>query len=151
MHPGPAAGARSRLDQLERWERELVEGSRVARLGLTGEDDRPRVLPVTFAAAAGCLWSAIDAKPKRAGTEPARLRQLRRRPQATLTVDFYDDDWSRLAWVQVLGSIRILEPAAALEGLEALTRKYPQYRESPPPGPVLRLEPDRVISWRARP
>src|SRR5436190_567980 len=38
----------------------MLESERVARLGLLGEDDRPRVLPVTFAVAGGALYSAID-------------------------------------------------------------------------------------------
>ena len=139
------------LERLEGWERDLLERARVAHLGLVDDRDRPRVLPVTFAVAEGSIWSAIDDKPKRAGTEPARVRYLRRRPQAAVTVDHYDDLWSRLAWVQVLGIVTILEAGAAREGLAALGAKYAQYRERPPPGPVLRLEPRRTLSWRARP
>jgi PPOX class probable F420-dependent enzyme len=137
------------IDRLEGWERELLERARVGHLGLLDDRDRPRVLPVTFAVAEGSIWSAIDDKPKRAGTEPARVRYLRRRPQAAVTVDRYDDEWSRLAWVQVLGTVSILEPAAALAGIDALSEKYAQYRATPPPGPVLRLDPTRAISWRA--
>jgi PPOX class probable F420-dependent enzyme len=137
------------LERLEGWERELLEGARVAHLGLVDARDRPRVLPVTFAVAAGSIWSAIDDKPKRAGIEPARVRYLRRRPHAAVTVDRYDDEWSRLAWIQVLGVVSILELAVAREGIAALGAKYPQYRERQPPGPVLRLDPRRTISWRA--
>jgi PPOX class probable F420-dependent enzyme len=136
------------IDRLEDWERELLERARVAHLGFLDDRDRPRVLPVTFAVAEGSIWTAIDDKPKRPGTEPARVRYLRRRPQAAITVDHYDDEWSRLAWVQVLGTVSILEPAAAREGIHALSEKYAQYRERPPPGPALRLDPSRAISWR---
>ncbi len=89
--------------------------ARVGRLGLLDEKGAPRVLPVTFAVAEGRIWSAIDQKPKRAG-EPARLRFLRRDPRAALTVDRYSDDWDELAWVQVLGSVRILEVAEGAAG-----------------------------------
>ena len=64
------------------------------------------VLPVTFAVEGDAVWSAIDEKPKRT-PEPARLRYLRRRPEAALLVDVYDDDWSRLAWVQLLGRVDV--------------------------------------------
>ena len=60
--------------------------ARVARLGLLDESDDPRILPVTFAEHEDALWSAVDRKPKRT-SEPARLRRLRRRPQASLLVD----------------------------------------------------------------
>jgi PPOX class probable F420-dependent enzyme len=120
----------------------------VGRLGLLDADDRPRVLPVTFAVADDAVWSAIDRKPKRA-TEPARVRWLRRRPQAALVVDRYDDDWERLAWVQLLGTIEVLELDDGPAGLEALTAKYEQYRVEPPPGPLLRLAVDRALQWRS--
>jgi PPOX class probable F420-dependent enzyme len=137
------------LETLPGWASELLREARVARLGLLDDDDRPRVLPVTFALAAGALWSAIDAKPKREGREPARLRYLRRRPPAALTVDRYDEDWSRLAWVQVLGEVEVMEAADCRAALESLASKYDQYRDDPPPGPVLRLTPRRALCWRA--
>ena len=126
----------------------MLETERVGRLGLVDEEGAPRVLPVTFAVADGVIWSAIDQKPKRAG-EPARLRFLRRDPRAALTVDRYSDDWERLAWVQVLGTVRILDPAEGELGLAALSAKYQPYREEAPPGPLLALSPDRYLWWRA--
>jgi PPOX class probable F420-dependent enzyme len=115
---------------------------------LVDDDGAPRVLPVTFAVAEGWIWSAIDQKPKREG-EPARLRFLRRDPRAALTVDRYSDNWAELAWVQVLGSVRILDVADGPVGMEALSAKYEQYREESPPGPLLALEPERYLWWRA--
>ena len=128
----------------------MLAEARVAHLGLLDGDDRPRVLPVTFALADEALWSAVDDKPKREpGKELARVRWLRRRPEAALTVDVYDDDWARLAWVQVLGSVEVMEAAEGPAGLEALVAKYPQYRERPPRGPLLRLSPERSLAWHA--
>ena len=136
------------LTQLPVWGRDLLAGARLAHLAFLDDDDRPRVLPVTFALSGDAVWSAIDRKPKRTA-EPARVRMLRRRPEAALCVDRYDDDWSRLAWVQLLGRVDALEAAAGVPGLDALTAKYPQYREQPPPGPLLRLTVQRALSWSA--
>jgi PPOX class probable F420-dependent enzyme len=136
------------LDTLPGWARGLLDSSRVAHLALLDDHDRPRVLPVTFALAEGAVWSAVDQKPKRSA-EPARVRFLRRRPEAALCVDHYNDDWTRLAWVQLLGRIELLDPAAAQPALEALIAKYAPYREQSPPGPLLRLDVDRVLHWRA--
>jgi PPOX class probable F420-dependent enzyme len=106
------------------------------------------VLPVTYAVAEGAVWSAIDDKPKQA-REPARVRYLLRRPEAALCVDRYDDDWSGLAWVQLLGRIDVLPLERGEAGLEALVEKYAPYRERRPPGPLLRLEVERALHWRA--
>ena len=120
----------------------------MARLAFVDDRERPRVLPVTFALAGGAVWSAVDEKPKRR-PEPARVRFLRRRPEAALCVDRYDDDWSRLAWVQLLGTVEVLDAAAAPAALDALAARYEPYRARRPPGPLLRLEPQRALHWRA--
>jgi PPOX class probable F420-dependent enzyme len=133
------------LDVLPGWASELLSSARVARLAFLDERDLPRVLPVTFAVWDGAVWSAIDRKPKRTA-ELARVRRLRRSPEAALLVDRYHDDWSRLAWVELRGEVAIhpLGPA-----LEALAQRYEQYRADPPPGPLLRLEPRDAVWWRA--
>jgi PPOX class probable F420-dependent enzyme len=138
------------LDDLPPWARALVERKRAGHLGLIDGEGHPRVLPVTFALAGGLLASAVDEKPKRApGGELARVRWLRQRPAAALTVDHYDDDWSRLAWVQALGRIEVADVADHPQALAALQSKYAPYRDRVPPGPLLLLHLQRVLWWRA--
>jgi len=137
-----------KIATLPPWARELLEGERVARLGLLDSGGDPRVLPVTFALADAAVWSAIDRKPKRSA-EPARVRWLRARPRAALTVDHYEDDWERLAWVQLLGRVSVVARADGRVGMEALAARYEPYRADPPPGPLLRLEVERALAWRA--
>ena len=138
-----------RLETQPEWARELLASERVARLGYVDEDDHPRVLPVTFAVAGEAVWSAIDEKPKRGPEPPARLRYLRRRPEAALLVDVYDDDWSRLAWVQLLGRVDVVPVESAPAAMEALAGKYAPYAERTPPGPLLRLSVERSRQWRS--
>jgi PPOX class probable F420-dependent enzyme len=136
------------LEDLPGWARELLETERVARLAFVDDLDRPRVLPVTYATAIGAVWSAIDAKPKRS-VWPARLRYLGRRPEAALCVDVYSDDWSGLAWVQLLGRVAVVAAEDAPEALAALAARYEPYRSRLPPGPLLRLSVERTLCWRA--
>jgi PPOX class probable F420-dependent enzyme len=135
---------------LPTWALRLARAGRVGHLGLLDDDGHPRVLPVTYALHEGDVWSAVDDKPKsRPGAELARVRWLRARPWATLTVDHYDDDWDRLAWVQIVGHVHVLErpdPGA----LDALRDKYAPYRDRGPGGPFLRLHPEGASCWRAR-
>jgi PPOX class probable F420-dependent enzyme len=137
-----------RLESLPGWARDLLASERVARLAYVDEHDHPRVLPVTFAVAGGAVWSAIDDKPKRR-PEPARLRHLRRRPEAALLVDVYDDDWTRLAWVQLLGGVDVVPVESAPEAMEMLAGKYAPYAERTPPGPLLRLSVEDSRQWRS--
>ena len=78
---------------------------------------------------------------------PARVRRIRERPAVALTVDRYDDDWTRLAWVQVLGEAAIRDMTDA--ALAALTARYPVYRDMPPRGPLIEIAPTRLLWWRA--
>ena len=135
-----------RLSSLPEWALELVDTTPVAHLGLLDEDGHPRVQPITFARVGDELWSAIDDKPKR--TTPARIKRLQRDPRATITVDRYDDDWSRLAWVQAIGTMRVLDVRDDILG--ALKERYPVYEDRSPKGPLLCLEPRLVIWWRAK-
>jgi len=128
----------------------MLEAGRVGRLAFLDDRDRPRALPVTYALFDGSVWSAIDDKPK-VSAEPARLRYLRRRPEAALVVDVYHDDWSRLAWVQLLGRVEVVDAAGAAGAMDALAAKYEAYAAKRPPGPLLRLTPERTLSWRAEP
>jgi PPOX class probable F420-dependent enzyme len=137
-----------RLETLPEWARELLSSERVARLAYVDDEDRPRVLPVTFAVADGAVWSAIDEKPKRS-PEPARVAYLRRRSEAALLVDVYDDDWTRLAWVQLLGRVDVLPVDSSPEAMAALAAKYEPYANRTPPGPLLRLTVERTLHWRS--
>jgi PPOX class probable F420-dependent enzyme len=127
------------------WALALLDEIPVGHLGLLDEEGEPRVQPVTFARVGEVIVSAIDDKPKR-GT-PARTARLRAHPRATLTVDRYDADWTKLAWVQILGDVTI--DAVDETSLRALQARYPVYRDTPPKGPLLKLRPERVLSWRA--
>ena len=94
----------------------------MGHLGLLDDDGRPRVLPVTYAVHEQAVWTAIDNKPKASDREPARVRWLRERPSAALTVDHYEDDWSRLCWVQLIGTVSVVDGPPEGAVLDALSR-----------------------------
>src|SRR2546423_11460129 len=101
--------AAASLEALPRWPRDLLETERVGHLGLLDDNAHPRVLPVTFAVVADRIWSAVDDKPKVVrGERLARVCWVRARPGSALTVDRYDDDWTQLAWVQLIGRTTVL-------------------------------------------
>ena len=133
------------LSDLPDWAQHLIEEARVAHLGLLDEDGHPRVQPITFARVGGSLFLAIDDKPKR--RTPARIERLRSDPRATVTIDRYDDDWTQLAWVQVLATATIHDTHDA--AMQALRDRYEAYRLKAPPGPLIEFTPVRVLCWRA--
>lgn len=138
---------------MPQWALELLRSAPVARLGMLDSTGGPRVLPIVFAVHEGVIWSVVDAKPKRVvGERLARLRFIARDPRVALCVDHYQQDWRRLCWLQVLGCARVValgDEEEARGALGALVAKYEVYRTAPPPGPLVRIAPQRCICWRA--
>jgi PPOX class probable F420-dependent enzyme len=135
------------------WALAMLREARVGRLGTADAAGRPLVVPVCFVFDSGAIYSAVDDKPKRT-RNLRRLRNVAENPQASLLVDVWDEDWTRLAWVSVDGHPDVLTAGAEFaRALEALRAKYPQYRTMnlERDGAVLRLRLDHVRSWRATP
>jgi PPOX class probable F420-dependent enzyme len=125
--------------------RERVESARVARLATVGAAGRPHLVPICFALQGEMLYSAVDEKPKRS-KRLKRLENIRSRPQVTVIVDHYEEDWSLLWWVRLDGSATVLEDGPERNhGLELLRAKYEQYRAQPPTGAVIAM---RIEAWR---
>ena len=129
--------------------RGLVSPAPVARLATVRRDGHPHVVPVCFVITEDVVYSAVDGKPKR-HRHLQRLSNVRATGTASLLVDEYDDDWSRLWWVRLDGRARLVDDTAEAErAIHALSDKYPQYRDQPPSGPVLAIDVQRWVGWSA--
>jgi PPOX class probable F420-dependent enzyme len=123
--------------------------ARVARLATTDADGRPHLVPIVFAIDGDTLYSAVDRKPKRS-RRLRRIENARARADVTVLVDHYEDDWSRLWWIRLRGSARVLDDGSERERALALLRdKYPQYVVEPPEGPVLAIDVTERREWHA--
>jgi len=127
-----------------------VAAARVARLATIEPDGRAHLVPICFAVDGDALYSAVDRKPKRS-RDLRRLQNVRARPWATVLVDHYEEDWSRLWWARIRGRARVLDPDGPEQAraLALLAAKYPQYRREPPDGPVLAVEMSEWRTWAA--
>ena len=126
-----------------------LDAARVARLATTDPDGRPHVVPIVFALSGRTLYSAVDRKPKRS-QRLRRIENARARPDVTILVDHYEEDWRNLWWIRLRGRARVLDDGDERErALELLREKYEQYRAEPPDGPVLAVEVIEVREWSA--
>jgi PPOX class probable F420-dependent enzyme len=123
------------------------EDERVARLATVDPQGRPHVVPICFVLDGGTLYTAVDEKPKRT-RRLQRLRNIEANPRVEILIDHYEEDWSRLGWVRLRGTARIVEGRRALELLAA---KYPQYARRPPAGPVIAVSIEERSEWTASP
>jgi PPOX class probable F420-dependent enzyme len=130
-------------------QRAFLATQRVARLATADAAGRPHVVPICYALIRDEVYFTIDEKPKKKPTALKRLANLRANPFAALVVDRYDEDWSRLGWVMVRGSARILASGAEHDQAQAaLRQRYPQLAEMRIEGlPVVAVRIEHASSW----
>src|ERR1700674_2248447 len=115
------------MARLDEQARAFLGRQRLGHLATSDASGAPHVVPICFSLVGETLYVAIDEKPKRG--DPLKLRRLRNiveNPLVAIVADVYDDhDWSRLGFVLVRGSARVLTggPEHAL-AIGALREKY---------------------------
>lgn len=125
--------------------RKRVRDARVGRLATVSPDARPHLVPLCFALDGEVLYSAVDDKPKRS-KRLQRVENIRNRPRVAVIVDHYEEDWTRLWWVRLDGTARVLDTGSERDhALALLQSKYQQYRAQPPTGAVIAVD---VVRWR---
>ena len=132
----------------------FLRSTRSGHLATANAQGQPHVIPICFVFDGEAVYSVLDAKPK-----STPLRQLRRvrnilaNPQVSLVVDHYEEDWSRLRYVMMLGEARLLQEGAEwARAIAMLREKYPQYQEMDlDESPVIKITPDRFIPWSFEP
>ncbi|HEX2756224.1 MAG TPA: TIGR03668 family PPOX class F420-dependent oxidoreductase [Candidatus Limnocylindrales bacterium] len=142
-------------------QRGFLGAARTATLATIGPSGRPRLVPICFVVGADDsagrprLYSALDEKPK-SSADPlglARVRDLLARPEATLLVDRWSEDWDRLGWLRLEVRGELLEPgpgdeaerAAVVTALRATYAQYSTHRLEELP--ILRFTVERAVSW----
>ena len=129
--------------------RGLVPPAPIGRLATVRRDGRPHVVPICFVVTDDVVYSAVDDKPKR-HEHLQRISNVTATGAASLLIDEYDEDWSRLWWVRLDGRARVVDDTAEAErAIRSLCDKYSQYRDQPPSGPVLALDVERWVGWSA--
>jgi PPOX class probable F420-dependent enzyme len=134
-------------------ERHLLAAARRATLATIGPDGRARLVPICFVVDDDVLWTPLDDKPKAVADvhDLARVRDVVARPDVTVLVDRWAEDWSELAWLRLHGRAS-LEAAGDVPRvvIDALRAKHPQYRDHDlEHRPCIRIDIDTVTAWWA--
>ncbi|MGI8551323.1 MAG: TIGR03668 family PPOX class F420-dependent oxidoreductase [Dehalococcoidia bacterium] len=129
----------------------FLAGSRIGHLATVDGRARPHVVPICFAVLDTCIYSALDEKPKQVSVDRLRrVLDITTNPAVCLVVDRYSEDWSKLAWVQVRATANLVSAHEVdhNRAVAALRARYAQYRTMRlEERPLLRLIPNRVVSW----
>lgn len=132
-------------------QRRFLDHGRVAHLATADRSGAPHLMPVCFCLDGSSLYITIDEKPKRTDIPLKRLRNIHENSSVAVTVDRWDEDWTRLAWVMLRGSAEILSKGPEHDSAQDRLRlRYRQYRTMDLAGlPVIAVRIQRVLSWGA--
>ncbi len=130
-------------------QRRFLDSSRVAHLATVSAKGDPHLVPVCFALHETSAYITVDEKPKRTDIPLKRLRNIAHNPSVAITVDRWDEDWTRLAWVMLHGTASILTGGDEHDAAQSRLRdRYPQYLSMDlAPLPVIAVRLTRVRSW----
>jgi len=130
-------------------QRQFLNAGRVAHLATADAHGVPHVVPVCYRLLDETIYITIDEKPKRRDRPLKRLRNITENPAVVVTVDRWDEDWSRLAWVMLHGHAEILGDGLEHDAAQDKLRdKYQQYRAMDLTGlPVIAIRVQRALSW----
>jgi inorganic pyrophosphatase len=134
------------------WELDFIANHRIAHLASVDSGERPHAIPIVYAFDGDKLFSSVEDKAKRTGPfQLARVRNILTSHKVFLLIDDYDEDWSKLAWVQVRGNAIVKTKGQDYEkGVDLLTLKYPQYKNIPIISkPLIIITPQKINGWRA--
>lgn len=125
--------------------------ARVARMATSDQYARPHVVPIVFVYEHPYLYTPIDSKPKKVGDwrHLRRVQNVVTNGRASVVIDVWDEDWSKLRYVLLEGTADVLESGDERDRAVALLEaKYPQYARLPlGDAPVIKVTVERRLDW----
>jgi PPOX class probable F420-dependent enzyme len=130
-----------------------LKETRVARLATLDIRRGPHIVPFCFAYDGKAFYTPIDRKPKRVAPKRlTRLQNIRKNPHVAILIDHYDEDWTRLWYILIRGTAKIVPLSAGKErgrAIRLLKAKYSQYASGmlADDAMVIRITPQKITSW----
>ncbi len=131
---------------------EIIERARVARLATIDSEFKPHLVPVVFVFDGNHFFIPVDEKRKTAKPEKLkRMRNIQDNPNATLLIDEYSEDWTKLAFVMIQGKASVATKEEGniqvRQAYKKLMTKYIQYQKVGIGEMCIIITPKKVASW----
>jgi nitroimidazol reductase NimA-like FMN-containing flavoprotein (pyridoxamine 5'-phosphate oxidase superfamily) len=125
-------------------QKRFLDYMRVGRLGST-DGKTIHLVPICPVFDGEKFYMASHAKTR-------KVKNLRVRPEATLLIDQYSEDWLRHVAVMMAGTVTVLDGGAEFDRAKSLLKaKFLQYNDIFPietgEGVVLRFDPVSMVAW----
>jgi PPOX class probable F420-dependent enzyme len=135
----------------------IINKARVARLATVDSECKPYLIPVVFVFDNDCFFIPIDDKTKRSRPERLkRIKNIQQNPNVTILIDEYNEDWGKLYFIMIQGKASIIgdkeleqhELLLLKSAHQLLSDKYLQYQKIGIGEYIIRIIPQKVISWK---
>ena len=142
---------------LSKSELAYAKRARVAHLATVDSKGNPHVVPLVFAMDREAIYFVVDEKTK-GRTTLRRIRNISETGKATVLIDNYSEDWSKLSYLMIYCEPKILGPGESLPEKKKISKllkaKYPQYLKGSyfpldlDDAYFVKLVPRRATFWR---
>ena len=131
--------------ELRRSYARFLREQRVARLGTITEDGSVHLVPICYAYDGKAIYVGT-------GADSKKVKNLKANPKATLLVDVYYENWSRLKHLMLVCGAELLEGGDEFRyARKLLYRKYRQYERDAPleegESVIIKLTPKRAVAY----
>ena len=128
-----------------------MQTAKVARLA-TSDRDQPHLVPVVFVFDGRHIYIPIDEKKKKTylPEELKRIKNIRKNPNVAFLIDRYDDDWTKLYFMMIIGKASIILPIESCrkEFERLIVKKYPQYQTINYGTTCIKIKPEKITFWQ---
>lgn len=128
---------------------DILHTAKVARLA-TSDEDQPNLVPVVFVFDGRHIYIPIDEKKKKSNLpgDLKRVKNIKKNPRVAFLIDKYDDDWTKLYFIMIIGKAFIVPIESCRKAFEKLLVKYPQYQTISYGSMCIRIKPERITIWQ---
>lgn len=128
---------------------DILQTAKVARLA-TSDQDQPHLVPVVFVFDGCHIYIPIDEKKKKTHLpeELKRIKNIRKNPNVAFLIDRYDDDWTKLYFLMIIGKASILPIESCRKAIDKLVAKYPQYQTINYGSICIKIKPEKITFWQ---
>jgi PPOX class probable F420-dependent enzyme len=136
---------------------ELITTARVGHLATAASNLQPYLTPVVFIALQNSILIPLDDKPKIIDVNRLRrVRNIEENPKVSFLVDHYDEDWTYLWFVMIIGNAKLIQLNRKTERKtkemtkirNMFLKKYSQYTKIGIGKTYIKLMIEKTIYWK---
>ena len=135
----------------------LITSARIGHLTTASSNLQPYVTPVVFIQQQNNIFVPLDNKPKTISVkELKRVKNIEENPKVSYVVDHYEEDWTNLWFVMIIGCATLVEMNGRTEKSRKEIRKihtkflkkYSQYTKLSIGRIYIKIKIDKTIYWK---